>query len=61
MGSKKTRNLVNEIYETNEKFNIAIEDKDTIKQKHLTMIKEENNRYALAKEMHLDYKNKDSC
>lgn len=47
LGSKKTRNLVNEIYETNEKFNIAIEDKDTIKQKHLTMIKEENNRYAL--------------
>jgi len=47
LGSKKTRELVEQIYDTNEKFNKAVEDKDGITQKHLTMLKEENNRYAL--------------
>ena len=47
LGSKRTRELVDEISFINEKFNEAVENKEAINQKHLTMLKEENNRYAL--------------
>jgi tetratricopeptide (TPR) repeat protein len=47
IGSKKTRKLVDEIYDINKKFNEAVEKKEAIYQKHLTVLKEENNRYAL--------------
>lgn len=47
LGSKKTRDLANKIYETNDKFNEAVENKELVTQKHLMMLKEENNKYAL--------------
>lgn len=47
LGAKRTRELVEEISSTNERFNESVENKDAINQKHLSMIKEENNRYAL--------------
>lgn len=47
LGSKRTRELVDEITVINEKFNEAVENKDAINQKHLAMLKEENNRYSL--------------
>ena len=47
LGSKKTRDVVNEIYEINDKFNKAVENKELVAQKHLMLLKEENNRYAL--------------
>lgn len=47
LGSKRTRELVDEITVINEKFNEAVENKDAINQKHLAILKEENNRYSL--------------
>lgn len=47
IGSKKTRELVDKIYEINDKFNNAVEKKEILTQKHYAILKEENNRYAL--------------
>jgi hypothetical protein len=47
LGSKNTRDLVNDIYKTNDEFNQAVENNDPLRQKHFAEIKEANNKYAL--------------
>lgn len=47
LGSKKIRELVEAMYDAREQFNQATKDKDAIRTKHLAIIKEEYNRYAL--------------